>query len=178
MKRIISVLLVFVLAFAMFGCSGNSTSSEQETSDIPENSLPPILGVHIVNGDTAGFYALTKSGTYSWAKEFDENGEASLVEVSDGPFCLDMDNICSFNREDAGESIDLKFTGEVESYKIYAAETSVFADKEKSEIISEEYLVVSTDPSKIVFPESGEYYYVVDVKYKQGDISYGFILEE
>ncbi len=177
MKKIISVLLIFMFVFAMFGCSGNNTDPEQSTTDIPENSLPPILGVHIVNGDTAGFYALTKSGTYSWTKEFDENGESSLVEVSDGPFCLDMDNICIFNREDAGESIELKFTGEVKSFKIYSAETSEFEEKEKSEIIDEKYLV-STNTSKITFPESGEYYYIVDVKYKQGDISYGFILEE
>lgn len=177
MKKIISVLLVFILAFAMFGCSGNNTDTEQTTENIPANSLPPILGVHIVNGDMAGFYALTKSGTYSWIKEFDENGEASEIEIADGFFCLDMDNVCTFNREAAGESITLKFTGEVESYKIYSAETSEVAEKEKSEIIDEKYLV-STNTSKITFPESGEYYYVVDVKYKQGEVSYGFILAE
>ena len=177
MKKVISALLVFVFVFAMFGCSGSSTADSEQTTDIPADALPPILGVHIVNGDTAGFYALTKSGTYSWIKEFDENGEAVEIEIADGFFCLDMDNICTFNRESAGKSIDLKFTGAVESYKIYSAETSVFTDKEKSEIISDEYLV-STNQSKIVFPESGEYYYVVDVKYKQGDISYGFLLAE
>ncbi len=177
MKKIISVLLVFVFVFAMFGCSGNNTDLEQSTSDIPENSLPPILGVHIVNGDTAGFYALTKSGTYTWAKGFDENGEASEIEISEGIFCLDDENLCAFNREDAGESIDLKFTGEVKSFKIYSAETSEFEEKEKTEIVDEKYLV-SANQSKITFSESGEYYYVVDVKYKQGDISYGFILEE
>lgn len=175
MKKIISVLLIFVFVFAMFGCSGNNTDPEQPTENIPENSLPPILGVHIVNGDMAGFYALTKSGTYSWSVT-DKNGKTEYMEY-DGFFCLDTENICSFNREEAGESIDLKFTGEVKSYKIYSAKASDFAEKEKSEIIDDKYLV-STNQSKITFPESGEYYYVVDVKYKQGDISYGFILEE
>jgi len=92
-------------------------------------------------------------------------------------FGLDSENLCTFTREDAGESIELKFTGDVKSYKIYSAEKSELDSENKSEILDEKYLV-SENQSKITFPVSGEYYYVVDVKYAQGEVPYGFILAE
>lgn len=173
MKKIVSVLLVMLMCFSFAACSDNNP--EEKITNDPSLSTAPILGVHIRNGDTAGFYALTKNGTYTWTVTY-ENGETEQI-IYDGIFCLDAENICTFTREDAGESIELKFTGDVESYKIYSAEKSELDFENKSEIIGEKYLV-SENTSRITFPESGEYYYVVDVKYAQGEVSYGFILAE
>ncbi len=173
MKKVVSIFLVLLMCFACAACSGDNTG--EETTKDTSSSLPPILGVHIRNGDKAGFYALTKSSSYIWNAEYDDNGEMISCDVAEGIFCLDIENICTFTREDAGKSIELKFTGDVKSYKIYSAEKSELDTKEKSEIINEEYFV-SENISKITFPESGEIYYVVDVKYAQGEISYGFLL--
>lgn len=174
MKKFISVLLAVIMCFALASCSGNG--EETTTSDSSEdlNSVP-ILGVEIKNDDEAGFYALTKNGTFTWTVTH-ENGETEQ-RIYDGSFCLESENLCTFTREQTGGSVTLKFTGTVESYKIYSAEKSELDSKDKTEIISEKYLL-SSDTSKITFPESGEYYYVVDVKYAQGDISYGFLLAE
>lgn len=168
MKRFFSVMVVFLIIFTCCSCAGGG-KPEDTTADDSLN-YPPILGVHIRNGDLAGFYALTKSGSYSWT---DSEGNKILT---DGNFCLDEENICTFNREDAGESIELRFTGEVVGYKIYSTEKSGSDIEDKSGIINEKYLVSENTPV-ITFPKTGEYYYVVDVNYAQGSISYGFVLE-
>ncbi len=167
MKRFFSVMAVVLIIFACCSCTGGK--AEVTTVDSSLN-YPPILGVHIRKGDMAGFYALTKSGSYSWT-----DAEGNHI-MADGIFCLDSESICTFNREDAGESIELNFTGDVLGYKIYSAEKSELDKENKSDIISEKYLVSEKMPV-ITFPEKGEYYYVVDVKYARGEISYGFILE-
>lgn len=175
MKKILSLLIAFLMCFALSSCATQGANPEQETETIPLASRPPILGVQIVNGDEAGFYALTKTGSYTWIKEFDKNGEATLTDIADGIFCLDADDICTFTREYAGKSIVLQFTGDVEGYKIYSAEISSFNEENRADIIDEKYLVSENMP-QIIFPEAGEYYYVVNVNYKQGEVSYGFIL--
>ena len=168
MKKIFTVLLLILMCFSFCSCSG-SGSAEETTTDASLN-YPPILGVHIRSGDFAGFYALTKSGSYSWTSP---DGEKILA---DGIFCLDNDSVCTFNRKDAGDSIELRFTGDVISYKIYSAEKSSIDSGTRSDIINEKYFVSENTP-EITFPETGEYYYVVDVKYAQGEIAYGFIIE-
>ena len=167
MKRLIAVLLSVFMCFTFFACSDEI--AEKETADSNE-SFVPILGVEIRNDEEASFYALTKSGTYAW----NENGESRIY---DGIFCLEDESLCTFTNEQTDGSINLKFTGSVEGYKIYSAEKAELDGKEKSEIINEKYFV-SENQSKITFPESGEYYYVVDVKYVQGEVSYGFLLAE
>lgn len=173
MKKFISVLLVIMMCFTCVSCAGNK--SDEETTVDPSLLTAPILGVHIRNGDKAGFYALTKNGSYTWNVTYG-NGKAEQ-KIYDGIFCLDSENLCTFTREDAGESIELKFTGDVESYEIYSAEKSELDSENKSEILDEKYLI-SENQSKITFPESGEYYYVVNVKYSQGEVPYGFIITE
>ncbi len=167
MKKIFCLIIAFMLCFVCCSCAGEKT--EAPTQDASLN-YPPILGVHIRNGDLAGFYALTKSGSYTWT---DSSGNEILA---DGIFCLDEESVCVLNREDAGKSIELRFTGNVVGYKIYAAEKSELDKENKSGIINEKYYVSENMPV-ITFPETGEYYYVVDVKYAQGEISYGFILK-
>ncbi len=174
MKKFFSVLLVVLLSFGLFSCANEGTETETEYDE--ENAIP-ILGVEIRNENEASFYALTRSTTYIWETGCDEDGNIIYETIHDGIFCLDMDDICTFTREQTGRSISLKFSGDLKEYKIYAAKTTDFGDKEKSEIINEKYLV-GTNKNKIDFPENGEYYYVVDVEYLQGQISYGFILAD
>ncbi len=174
MKNFFSIVLALVMIFMLGACSDNQPEENpQNTAEF--YALPPILGVHIRNGDKAGFYALTKNGTYTWSYT-DEKGE-TVSKIADGIFCLDSEELCSFRKEDAGESIELKFTGNVESYKVYCAERSELEKGDKTAILDEKYLV-SSDTSKITFPESGEYYYVVNVNYTEGELLYGFLLAE
>ncbi len=167
MKKIFAIIVALLICVACCSCTGGKT---EETTTDKSADYPPILGVHIRNGDMAGFYALTKSGSYSWT---DSEGNKILA---DGIFCLDAESVCTFNREDAGESIELRFTGDVIGYKIYSAEKSELDKEDKADIVSKKHLVSENTPV-ITFPEKGEYYYVVDVKYAQGEISYGFVLE-
>lgn len=166
MKKFVAIFLSAVMCFAFFACSGRA---DETPSTENEEDLVPILGVEIRN-EEASFYALTKSGTYTWSK----NGEAVTY---DGIFCLDDGSLISFTRNQTGDGINLKLTGNVESYKIYSAEKSSLNSENKAEILDEKYLV-SENTSKITFPESGEYYYVIKVKYAQGEVTYGFLLSE
>lgn len=173
MKKVISIFLAFSMCFLFFACSDGD--AETPTSDGNEylNSAP-ILGVEIKNENEAGFYALTKNGTYTWSVAH-ENGETEQT-IYDGYFCLESESLCTFTRAQTGGSIKLKFTGDVESYKIYCAEKSEI-EKDKKEIINEKYLFENTSDT-IIFPERGEYYYVVNVIYTQGEVPYGFLLSE
>lgn len=174
MKKIFSLLIVFLVSFVLFSCTNDIPETETESNSI--ESIP-ILGVEIRNENEASFYALTKSTTYTWKTGCDEDGNIIYETVHDGVFCLDMDDICVFTRNQIDESILLKFSGDVLEYKIYSAEISQLDGKEKSDIIDEKYLISSNEKT-IRFKEYGEYYFVVDVKYQQGEVSYGFILSE
>lgn len=165
MKKLLSLIIAVLLCITFASCSTENLPEPEES----DTSLP-ILGVEVRNENEASFYALTRSGSYSWTTPDGEH------IVADGIFCLDTDNICNFTREQTGGTIKLKFSGNVAGYKIYSAEKSQFDETEKSYIINEKYLISENSPN-IIFPETGEYYYVVDVKYAQGEISYGFILE-
>ena len=165
MKKYLSLIIAALLCITLVSCS-TEKPIEQEEAEISV----PILGVEVRNENEASFYALTKSGSYSWM-----NSEGEYIEA-DGVFCLDAESICTFTREQTSGGIKLKFSGDVAGYKIYSAEKSEFDETEKSYIVNEKYLVNENNPD-IIFPEAGEYYYVVDVKYAQGEITYGFILE-
>lgn len=171
MKRCASLLLIFILIFSLVACS-NGDNKENEELEYLKSA--PILGAQIENGENVGFYAFTKNGTYSW--QFNKgNGETEHIEY-DGIFCLDSDSLCTFTHSQTKGKINLSFTGNVESFKIYSAPKSEI-DDDREKILSDEYKI-QTIGSTIDLPESGEYYYVVDVKYTEGDVLYGFILTE
>lgn len=170
MKKIFSIFLAFAMCFSLVACSNDKS----ETENNKRLNAAPILGVEIRDEESAGFYALTKNGTYTWTVTH-ENGETEQT-IYDGYFCLESENLCTFTREETGGSITLKFTGSVLSYEIYCAEKAEI-ENDKTKIINEKYLV-DKNSEKITFPESGEYYYVVNVNYDQGEVPYGFSLTE
>lgn len=161
------------MLFSLCACS-----SEEKTELPTENNyddIAPVLGAEVENSENIGFYALTKNGTYSW-EYIDKNGKKVYVE-HDGYFCLDdTESLCTFTREQTGGSITLKFSGSVSDYKIYQAPCEEI-ENDKTKILDDKYLV-STSSKTITFPESGEYYYVVNVNYDQGEVPYGFLLAE
>lgn len=167
MKKFVAIFLSALMCFTFFACA--DAGSEEENTD-EKAFFVPILGVEIRNDKESSFYALTRSGTYTW----NENGESRIY---DGIFCLDDESICTFTRQQTDGSIKLSFTGNVESYKIYCAEKSELDSENKAEILNEKYLI-SENMSKITFPDSGEYYYVISVKYVQGEVTYGFLLSK
>ncbi|MBE6783327.1 MAG: hypothetical protein E7536_04885 [Ruminococcaceae bacterium] len=172
MKKSICLLMAFIMCFSLASCS---SKEEEPTTTDQYLHVAPILGVKIETEDNAGFYALTKNGAYTWL-ETKETGEEKVWSHT-GAFCLDMeDTLCKFTREQTGGKVTLQFTGNVADYKIYQAPCEEI-ESDKKQIIDEKYLIGSNSPT-IVFPESGKYYYVVDVTYFEGQVPYGFMLAE
>ncbi len=172
MKKTICLLLCFAICFAFVSCSSDK---KEEITEVEQHlSVAPILGVEVEEGDNVGFYALTKNGTYSWTAT-DENGKTAHTEY-DGYFCLDVESLCTFTREQTGGKVTLQPTGSVVDYKTYQAPRAEI-ESDRTQIINEKYLISNNSPT-ITFPESGEYYYVVKVNYLQGEVLYGFLLAE
>ncbi len=168
MKKLFCVLFVFVL-ITLSACS----KVEEDASDVNAYNTAPILGTLISENGEAGFYALTKDGTYTWETE-DEDGNVTLKNY-DGIFCLESDSLCKFTRSQTGGKITLKFTGSVESFEIFSAPKSEI-EADKTKITDERYSLATNNT--ITFPESGEYYYLIRVKYTQGEVNYGFLLAQ
>ena len=161
------------MLFSLCACS--SVDEEETTDSEAYLQSAPVLGAKIENEENVGFYALTKNGEYAWTL-IDENG-VETVYNHEGAFCLDFgDTLCTFTRKQTGGSVNLKFTGNVFSYKIYQAPREEI-ENDRSKIIDDKYLI-STSDKTITFPESGEYYYVVNVNYIEGEVPYGFLLSE
>lgn len=175
MKKFVLIVLSLFICVSFVACSNKAETTETSGEDKQYLEKAPVLGVEIKTEDSAGFYALTKNGEYTW-KGTDSNGE-ECIWTYEGAFCLDFEEtLCAFTREQTGGSIDLKLTGSVLSYEIYRAEKSEI-ENNKKQILDQKYLL-QKDSGKITFPESGEYYYVVKVNYAQGEVPYGFMLAE
>ncbi len=175
MKKFILLALSLVICLSFVACGNKEETGSTTNEDMQYLEFAPILGVEIKTDDSAAFYALTKNGEYTW-KDMDANGE-ERTWIHEGAFCLDMkDTLCTFTREQTEENIVLKFTGKVVSYEIYRAEKTEI-ENDKKQIMNSKYLI-DNNSGRITFPESGEYYYVVNVKYDQGDVPYGFLLAE
>ena len=172
MKKSVGILLAIIMCFSFSSCS---SKGEEPTTTDQYLHVAPILGVQIDDGDKSTFYALTKNGEYDWL-EVKENGEEKVWSHK-GAFCLDMgEKLCKFTRKQTGGEITLQFTGNVVDYNIYQAPCDEIKG-DKKQIMNEKYLI-GTDMPTITFPESGEYYYVVDVIYIEGQVPYGFMLSE
>ncbi len=172
MKKFLSVLLVFVLTFLLASCS--AVNEENPTEDTAHLDVAPILGLTLTEGETAGFFALTKNGTYAWNAIYPDGTEA--LHQYDGMFCLDSENLVSFTRAQVGDKAKLTFTGNVMSYSVYCAPAEEI-ENDKTEIKDDKYKL-TPQSSEITIAESGKYYYLVDVIYAQGEVCYGFAVTE
>lgn len=171
-KKIISVILVILMCFAVSSCSSKDDKGETQTKEYKGSA--PILGVQIAAGDNAGYKALTKDGTYMWTATDDE-GNTEKYEHS-GIFCLDDKNLCTLTRNETNGKISLNFVGSVSSHEVYCAPKDEIED-DRLKIYDEKYLI-TTSSKTITFPQDGAYYYVIKVNYTQGEVAYGFLLNE
>ena len=147
---------------------------EEPTEDTAYLRKAPILGLSISEGDNAGFFALTRDGTYSWKVIYPDATEEQIQY--DGIFCLDNEALASFTRKETGMKAKLSFTGNVMTYSVYCAPAEEI-ESDKTKIKDDKYKL-TPQSAEITFPESGKYYYLVDVMYAQGEVPYGFVITE
>lgn len=159
------------MCFAFVSCSAGDKKTETTTEYRPSI---PIVKARIDVDNNAEYRALTRDGTYIWTEKDDEGVEKTFEY--NGPFCLDDENLCVFTRKQTGEKITPDFAGDIISGKVYCAPKDEIEDN-KTKIYDEKYFVSSTFRT-ITLPETGEYYYVLKLKYAQGEVAYGFLLSE
>ncbi len=172
LKKLLSIFMACILAFSLSSCADKT--QEEQTENTQYLEVAPILGLSLSEGETAGFFALTKDGTYSW-KVIHEDGTEEQ-KLYDGVFCLDNEDLVSFTRVQAGTKAKLTFTGNVMTYSVYCAPAEEI-ESDKTKIKDDKYKI-NPQSAEITFPTSGKYYYLVDVFYAQGEVPYGFVLAE